>query len=349
MFIKISSYIAPLIQYALHTLLFTEHIHGCHISEGLKKEMRKALVWDAGEKVWSANEVVTEDALPLSPRPPHLDHSFFHISNPPHYWPLIPPNSLILELKGKFSSFRISPYMPHSSQTLPHTGLSHSAFPLRSTLKSHGLSILQECSNRSLQSQTNCYSYQVLGISSWPWPPGALPTRALTSTGSWVWCLLQSPIASHRSFMLPLAISTSPPSHHTKTCCACHLLSPQNWRSTSYGIQKPGWEFAWKGAWQKGKPDVQQPCLCYGKGGFHNQRCKVCSSREQTLLLEKLGYLLCSLKSNSVPYILQAAPTYLDHQVSSIKVRKYLLFYNSKCTICLKPEGNLPQSKDVYQ
>ena len=157
--------------------------------------------------------------------------------------PWSPPNSLILELKGKLSSLRISPYMPHSSQTLPHgpkthTGLSHSVFPLRSTLNGHGRSMPQESSNRSLLSQTNCYSYQVLAISPCSWHPGATPTRALTSTGGWVWCLLPS---SPRSPRLTPAISASPPSLPTNVGCACHLLSPQNWSSTSgYGIQKSG-------------------------------------------------------------------------------------------------------------
>ena len=50
-----------------------------------------------------------------------------------------------------------------------------------------------------------------------------------------------------------------------------------------------------------------------------------------------------------MPYILQAAPTHLEHQVSSVRARKYLLFYNSKCTMCLKPEGSLSQSEDENQ
>lgn len=146
--------------------------------------MRKALVWGVGEKICSADEEVTEVALPQSPSPLHLDHSFFLTSSPPHYRTLHPPNSLIFKLKGKFSSLRISLYVLHSSQTLHgvprHTQASHSLLPLRSTLNSHGLSILQESGDRILQNQTNSYCCQVLVISSWR--PGALPSRALTST-----------------------------------------------------------------------------------------------------------------------------------------------------------------------
>lgn len=100
-------------------------------------------------------------------------------------------------------------FLPKSSTQSQDT-----MFLLRSMLNSHGLSILQKSSNRSLQSQkTVCYSHQVLGISS---PPGALPTRTLTHTGqthtgSGDCC---NPLQQHHSFTFPLSISSFPLTPH---------------------------------------------------------------------------------------------------------------------------------------
>lgn len=84
-------------------------------------------------------------------------------------------------------------------------------FLLRSMWNSHGLSILQKSSKRSLQSQTICYSHQVLGSSSSL--PEALPTRTLTHTGqihtgSGDCC---NPLQQHHSFAFPFVHQQFPP------------------------------------------------------------------------------------------------------------------------------------------
>lgn len=156
------------------------------------------------------------------------------------------------------------PIPPKLFHTVPrHTGLSHSVFPLRSTLNSHGLSMLQESSNRSLQSQTNHYSYQALAISSWPWPPGALLTRAPASTGSWVWHLLQFPAAGSPALQL-----RTPTSHQhfpslTPHQSRLHLLPPFSAELKVHFLL--GDSKAWIGIClegSQGKTDVQQPCPC---------------------------------------------------------------------------------------
>lgn len=59
------------------------------------------------------------------------------------------------------------------------------------------------------------------------------------------------------------------------------------------------------------------------KMGFITKEASSAAAESNPSCLKSFRYLLHSLKkSNSIPDVLQAAPTYLKHQIPSTKVRK---------------------------